>query len=665
MIESIKQASNYARSLIEASLDPLVTINVKGKITDSNQATANITGIEKPKLIGTDFFHYFTNREEASEVYKKVFDDGSVNNFPLTLKNLNGKLTEVLLNGSVYKDDSGIVQGVVLVARDVTEQNRIANELNLAKNIAESAMELAELAKEKAEAASRVAEDSVKAKQQFLSNMSHEIRTPMNGIIGFTKVLLKTNLTDKQTEYLNAIKQSGDSLVVLINDILDLAKVDAGKMNFGQSPFNVELSITGLLEIFKERIQEKNLRFTTYFDEKIPSVLLGDSVRLNQIILNLISNAIKFTNTGSISLGVIILFQNEEKVSIQFNISDTGIGIPSRKIKKIFDNFEQATTETSRIYGGTGLGLAIVKQLVEGMKGTYSVVSEEHVGSTFSFVLDFIKTNELLEAEIEIIPLKAKINNINVLVVEDILLNQLLMKTILEDFGFDFDIVGNGRIAIEKVTSTVYDIILMDLQMPEMNGFDATIFIRNKLKLSIPIIALTADVTTVDLEKCKSVGMDDYLSKPVNDKLLYNKIISLVNHSFNVENLKIEVPIVRDVLKCIDLTYLIEKTKSNPIILKEMISLYLEQTPLLLDSMRSSFHAKDWHGLQASAHKIIPSFAIMGINSEFEKMTIQIKDYANTEQHSPDITDLLLKIELVCLQACDELKHELIKLTNI
>ncbi len=671
-MESIQHASNYARSLIEASLDPLVTINTKGKITDFNKATVDITGISKQELLGTDFFHYFTNSKKANQVYQEVFEKGSVNNYPLTLKHFNGRLTEVLLNGSIYKDELGNVLGVVLVARDVTEQNRISNELNTSKVIAESATKLAELAKIKAEAATlvaedatRIAEDSVKAKQQFLSNMSHEIRTPMNAIIGFTKVLLKSELSAKQSEYLTAIKLSGDSLIVLINDILDLAKVDAGKMNFDKVPFNFESSITGILQIFKPRVEEKNLLFNISFDKKIPRVLSGDSIRLNQIILNLIGNAIKFTSIGSISFESKLISQNQDFVTIQFNVSDTGIGIPPKKIEKIFDNFEQATSQTSRLYGGTGLGLAIVKQLVQGLGGTCSVKSKEDIGSTFSFILEFNKTNAEVESTNEIIPLLSKHNNFKVLVVEDIMLNQLLMRTILEDFGFDCVIAGNGKIAIEKIKDTEFDIILMDLQMPEMNGFDTTSYIRNNLQLNIPIIALTADVTTVDLEKCKEVGMNDYLSKPVNDKLLYNKIISFVKKPTIEHNVNLEVSDITLLDQCINLSYLQTKTKSNPTIMIEMISLYLDQTPMLLNSMRTSYQENDWKSLAASAHKIIPSFSIMGINSDFEKMTIQIKDFAHAKGQNPNISDLLAQIESVCLRACAELKLELSKLQKL
>jgi PAS domain S-box-containing protein len=262
MEELRRQESRYARSLIEASLDPLFTISPEGKITDMNDASINMTEVTREKLIGTDFFDYFTEPDKAREIYKQIFAEGFVADYPLTIR--DGKLTDVLFNGSVYKDEYGKVLGVVVVARDVTDHKRIEAELIEAKvyaesatkiaeqaqSIAEIATEVAEEAQNKAEKATKIAEDAVKSKQQFLSNMSHEIRTPMNAIIGFTKVLLKTDLTDNQKEYLTAIKLSGDSLTVLINDILDLAKVDAGKMVFEQIPFKMASSISAMIHVF-------------------------------------------------------------------------------------------------------------------------------------------------------------------------------------------------------------------------------------------------------------------------------------------------------------------------------------------------------------------------------------------------------------------------------
>jgi PAS domain S-box-containing protein len=655
---SLKLASQYSLSLIEASLDPLLTISPRGKITDMNEATVNIIGMTRKKLTGTDFFDYFTEPQKAREVYQDVFAKGSVADSPLTLRHKAGKLTDVLFNGSVYKDDSGNVLGAVVVARDITEQKRIATELTEAIVFAELATELAEEAKIKAENATRVAENAVKAKQQFLSNMSHEIRTPMNAIIGFTKVLLRTDLTIKQKEYLTSIKLSGDSLIVLINDILDLAKVDAGKMTFEQIAFKLSLSISAMLHIFETKIQEKNLKLVKEYDEKIPEVLVGDPVRLHQIILNLVSNAVKFTSKGTITVCVSMHSEDEEKAIIEFSISDTGIGIAENKMATIFENFQQASSGTSRLYGGTGLGLAIVKQLVEPQGGTISVKSKVNEGSTFSFILPFKKTHADAETEPVMADLDTEVANIKVLVVEDIALNQLLMRTLLDDFGFECDIAANGKLAIEKLQSKSYDIILMDLQMPEMNGFEATEYIRYTMNSDIPIIALTADVTTSDLNKCKAVGMTDYIAKPVDDRLLYSKIVSTVKKKM-ILNEQPEIQVSEPIkLKCINMDYLKQLTKSNPKLMMQMISLYLEQTPVLIRNMKESSDTKDWNLLQAAAHKLIPSFSIVGMHSDFEIMAKKVQEYAGTQQTTDKISDLVMQLENVCNQACVELKEE-------
>jgi PAS domain S-box-containing protein len=690
-----KLLTEYSRSLIEASLDPLVTVNPEGKITDMNQATIDILITPREILIGTDFFDYFTDTQKAREVYQEVFAKGFVADYPLTIKDY--KNTDVLFNGSVYKDEKGNVIGAVVVARDIAEQKRIETELTEAKVFAELATVIAEDAKSKAETA-------MQAKQQFLSNMSHEIRTPMNAIIGFTKVIMKTELTSKQKEYLTAIKLSGDALIVLINDILDLAKVDAGKMTFEQVPFKMALSIAAMLHLFETKIQEKNLKLEVEFDSKIPEVLLGDPVRLHQIIINLVSNAVKFTSKGKISVNVRLADEDADSVTIEFTVTDTGIGIPENKLVKVFENFQQASSGTSRLYGGTGLGLAIVKQLVESQGGTIFVKSKVDEGSTFSFTLSFQKTNEAAEIETTLSETNSENKNIKVLVVEDIALNQMLMKTLLDDFGFERDVADNGRIAIEKLSAmadsfgaiNTYDIILMDLQMPEMNGFEATEYIRNKMNLKIPIIALTADVTTVDLEKCNAAGMNDYIAKPIDEKLLYNKIVGLVKKTLFANGDKANGnghPHARSIkddndeagqgngankkIRCTDMTYLMQHTKSNPKLMMEMISLYLVQTPPLVNTMRQSLVDEDWSQLYAAVHKMIPSFSIMGINAGFENMAKKVQEFAGTQQqveaslltesrgpHRKEIMDLVLELGNICEQACSELEIEFNTIKN-
>jgi len=643
-ITAQKQASQYARSLIEASLDPLVTISVEGKITDVNEASVKVTGETRDKLIGTDFSDYFTEPEKAREGYKQVFEKGFVSDYPLTIHHKNGKLTDVLYNASVYKDDKGNVLGVFAAARDISELRIIAKEISdykytldefaivaitdqkgiikyvndnfckiskynleeligrdhriinsgyhskefirgiwttiangkiwtgeiknkakdgtiywvdttivpfldeygkpnkyvavrtditAQKRITDELKEariVADLATKLAEEAKSVAENVLQSKQQFLANMSHEIRTPMNAILGFTKILLKSDFAPKQKEYLDAIKASSDGLLVLINDILDLAKVDAGKMTFEQLPFKMDFSISTMHQVFDLKIKEKNLELVKEYDNKIPLVLMGDAARLHQILLNLLSNAIKFTAKGKITVAVRLLNEDKMKATIEFAITDTGTGIPEDKLETIFENFQQATSSTSSTFGGTGLGLAICKQLVEKQGGSILVKSKLDEGSTFSFTLSFQKTNEESKKESVELELDKENKDIKILVVEDVKLNQLLMKIILDDFKFKYDIADNGKIAIEKLKTETYDIILMDLQMPEMNGFEATAYIRNTMKSNIPIIALTADVTTVDVEKCKAVGMNDYVSKPLDERILYTKIIELLKN---------------------------------------------------------------------------------------------------------------------------------------
>jgi len=304
--------------------------------------------------------------------------------------------------------------------------------------------------------------------------------------------------------------------------------IHAGRMTFEKKPFEIRKSIKSTLYSFDLKIKEKNIELIKEYDSKIPSIVLGDTVRLNQIILNLLSNAVKFTHKGKIILSVKLLDEDDENVTIEFAVADTGIGIAADKIDSIFNVFEQAEIGTANSYGGTGLGLAIVKQLIEAQGGSISVKSKIGEGSTFSFILSFGKTNIKSNEEIEILKLDSEIKTLWVLVAEDIALNQLLIKIILGDFGFEYEIVGNGKIAIEKLQTNSYDIILMDLHMPVMNGFEATEYIRKTMKSQIPIIALTADVTTADVSKCKEFGMDDYISKPINENLLYSKIVELV-----------------------------------------------------------------------------------------------------------------------------------------
>lgn len=378
------------------------------------------------------------------------------------------------------------------------------------------------------------------ARDEFLSSMSHEIRTPLNGILGFTDLLLKNSALDseskKQLEY---IKISGDILLVIINDILDLAKIESGQITLFERPFNLPKLTQLIHNTFASKIQEKDIDFKISIDKKVPVILNGDSIRVSQILFNLISNAVKFTPSKG-KIRVKIKFDNEvEGVPlIKLIVKDSGIGIPADKLETIFDPFIQVSNDTARKYGGTGLGLTIIKKIITIMNGDIQVKSTIDIGTKFTVTLPFLKVNdkqinlETEEADETSLPLIDDGTRIKVLLAEDNRINQILVQKVLSKYNFDCITVGNGKLAVEAVEREHFDIILMDIMMPVMDGYEATAIIRNldnAFKKSIPIIALTAVVTGSVIEDSSSVGINKYLSKPFESEELYTAIMDLVN----------------------------------------------------------------------------------------------------------------------------------------
>jgi signal transduction histidine kinase/CheY-like chemotaxis protein len=380
------------------------------------------------------------------------------------------------------------------------------------------------------------AEASEKVKQLFLANMSHEIRTPMNAILGFARLLEEAITDDELLKYIEVIIKSGDDLLVILNDILDFSRIEAGKVHFEKLPFNVRGNVAAIVTMMESKAISKGLRLTSIVDESLPVMLVGDAVRLSQILLNLVSNAIKFTDSGTVNISLSIVDENDANVIVEFVIKDSGIGIPLEKQGKIFESFEQATTDTMRKFGGTGLGLSIAKQLVEMQDGKIFVKSLPGMGAEFHFRLPFLKNtarlqNKELRGEGAEPSAAAKSGKgLRVLVVEDNAINQMLIVKVLQKRDFTIDIAANGVIALSKHRNNDYDIILMDLQMPEMDGYEATRNIRNMPdnKNDIPIMAMTAHTIKGEMERCLAIGMNDYIPKPFNVNELFEKIFALV-----------------------------------------------------------------------------------------------------------------------------------------
>jgi signal transduction histidine kinase/ActR/RegA family two-component response regulator len=388
------------------------------------------------------------------------------------------------------------------------------------------------------EAEKEKAKASEKAKQTFLANMSHEIRTPMNAIKGMTDILLRRNPVDEQLNYLRAIKESSHSLLVIINDILDISKLEAGKVELEEINFSLEKVLDNVKTIMGFKAEEKSLNLKMNIAEGTPRSLNGDPTRLHQILINLVGNAIKFTEEGGVTVKVDAGFQDETgKKRFRFSVIDTGIGMDADRIDKIFKSFEQAYADTSRKYGGTGLGLSISKQLVELQDGKIWAESEKGKGSTFHFEIPYAVVETLQEktkkaSKLSTEEITARLKGIRILLVEDNQFNAIVAQEELEDSIEEVEVVvaENGEIAIEKIKNEDFDIVLMDVQMPVMNGYDATQGIRqlDNEKSQTPIIAMTANVMKEEVERCYEAGMDDFIGKPFEIEDLLGKMEGLV-----------------------------------------------------------------------------------------------------------------------------------------
>lgn len=482
-----------------------------------------ITDQKMPKMTGVDFLETIT--PEYPDVVKIILTGYSDVKDILRALNRCGIFRYILKPWN--KQEMRITIGKALETFQLRKDNqklverlKKVNE-DLEHRIEERTAQLT-TAKEKAEEAS-------KAKELFLSTMSHEIRTPLNAIIGMSHLLRSSELDEEQQENLNILMFSANNLLSIISDILDLSKIESGKIELEKLAFDLPEMLRGIYKAHQPKAEEKKLNYEVKIPDDLPQLVIGDPTRISQIINNLLSNALKFTDSGSIGLHAKLLSKEKQQAKIEFIVSDSGIGIPSNKLASVFEHFTQASTDTTRKYGGTGLGLAISKRLVELLGGTIKVISEEGKGSTFSFELPFklsgnkqITTSDKPNAPVY------NLDHLQILVAEDNKINQVLMKKVLSRWNANFEFAENGIVAFEKAKNKSYDIILMDIQMPEMDGYQATREIR-KLEgdyfQELPIIALTASTLKEEREAAHNAGMNDFILKPFEPQNLYQKII--------------------------------------------------------------------------------------------------------------------------------------------
>lgn len=559
---------------------------------------------------------------------------------------------------ALQKDEIGKLSQVFNEMLDqIEKKNQILSENN--KTLTEKVKERTQELEKNNEKLSQTNEELVKAKihaeeskavkELFLANISHEIRTPLNSIIGFQQLLKNTELSQNQLEYVLAIDFAGKNLLALINDILDLSKIESGKLHFEDKEFDLNETITAVIDLLKQRVIDKDLELRVNLDPDTPAVLIGDSTRFSQILINLIGNAIKFTNAGYIELSTKVLSQNDQDLHFHFQVKDTGIGIDEKHLPFIFDRFTQGGEDTTRLYGGTGLGLTICKYLVEGFGGSLSVSSKRGEGTCFEFDLVLKKSiSKKLSVKTEEHRLLQHIQRLNVLLVEDVAINQRLMVKVLNSWGFDFKIASNGKEALDLIESNVFDIVLMDIQMPEMNGFEATEKIRkmsDPKKRNIPIIALTAQASNAESDKCLESGMNDYVTKPFDQQHLLHTILNLVFPNERPEASSTRVQIHAG--SFFDFTLLYEKADGDLIFLKEMFESYTENMPSYLQELELALQEKNVTQLAEITHKMKSPLALFGANKFVEMITEferENKNDALDESWLPRLEKLLVEV---------------------
>lgn len=577
----------FYKTVVEDGSDIIFIVDYNAKIAYHNPSVKKTIGYNS--LEGQNFFDYI--HPSLLKKVKRSFQEStnlpynSNIEFQFLCEDGDYKFLEFNSINLMHKDG---ISALILDCRDISGRKKDQEELIKAQ----------------------------KAKEQFLANMSHEIRTPVNGIVGMVNLLSNTLQSNDQIKYLNAIKHSADNLKVIINDILDYSVIESGNLTLESIGFDIDYQIKSVIDSMELQANEKGLKLNYINSNSKCKILLGDPVRLSQILINLINNAIKFTNDGEINIRLSCTPQEGDNSLAVFEVQDTGIGINQDKLNHIFDTFKQADESITRKYGGTGLGLAISKQLVELQNGHISVRSEVNVGTTFTFTIPYkIGTNrDLIHQPSEHKELlgsgeSKKFEGMKVLLAEDNDVNRLYASTILKKWGCICGEAENGEITLELLRKYEYDIILMDVHMPVMDGLEATRIIRKSFeapKKNIPIIAFTANAIKGEKENYINIGMNDYISKP----FVPNELYRIIAPFYVPKNRKASNN--QPGTSLYNLSYLNTVSGGSEEFISDIISTFVDKTPGMLEELKEANESKNWKEVGNCAHKLKPSFILLG-----------------------------------------------------
>jgi PAS domain S-box-containing protein len=627
--EEIQKSEEKYRSIIENMNLGLMEVDLEGYILHPYQIFCEMTGYAAKEIIGKKVNDIFLPEEYKDYMVQQDIErlSGRSNVYEIEMLRKNGDRFWVMISGSPIYDIKGELVGSIGIHLDITYQKQLQKDLEKARIEAEKARDY---------------------EKEFLANMSHEIRNPINSVIGMANLFYDTPLNTEQLEYVDNIKYSADILLALVSDILDISKITEGKMELAPKVFSLRETINGLERSFDFKLKGKKLKFKVTYDNQIPDNVFGDNTFLNQILLNILSNAIKFTEYGEIHMEVKLLEIHKAIVRIQFVISDTGIGIESEKLEHIFDRFSQAGKVTKHKYGGTGLGLPITKQLVDLMKGSISVTSEFGHGTVFTIMLPFERTFRESTGTDSFHLHPGKIRGANILIVEDNEINRLYLEKILDKLGIQHMACENGKEAVELLENNLFELILMDIRMPEMDGYETTIWLRShehNPNSNIPIIALTASALLDEKQKALDAGMDFHLTKPFTPDQLVQALQTIgIQKTINDDSdqlLKLSNDLDRKSLE--------ELYQEDWYHASMMFELFLKNTPEIMNSLEVHANDQRWESALALIHKVKSNFHMVGLgelSEQAENIEINITEGSyNNKQLKDDVMEFIQSVQ--------------------
>jgi len=641
--KEIKERERTVSQYLEAIPDGVMVINNERKIEVLNESGREILGVagERPETLEEQVKRI--KLLDPTRYHVRFTADTLPVARALQGEKLTGNKIDLVKNDKIYHLETNVqpvigldgqIKSAITVFRDITERANYEATLEKARILAEK---------------------SVRVKDIFLSNVSHEIRTPLNAIIGFTNLLLGEVTDQKSLEYVGYIQYAGKNLLELINDILDFSKIEAGQVHLEKTPVSIRELANSISAIMHHRAVEKGIAYEALLGDRLPEFVETDKLRLTQILLNVCGNAVKFTERGSVKLHVEAIGEPVNEVqNIRFKVIDTGIGIPKDKLKEVFNRFVQATESTTRVFGGTGLGLSIVKSLVHLFEGTLNLESELGKGSVFTmdFPLRIVNEAELQEEIEKKIVVTTSLTSLRILAAEDNSLNQKLLKAIFERLNIPLTVVNNGQEALDRLREEAFDMILMDIQMPVMDGYTAIKEIRRTISGTIPIITMTAHAMVGEKEECLSIGANSYISKPFKESELLYTIAHLGNKE-NYEppqpqNFTQQPPQTKMTDTILNLDYLAEITGGDQELRDELIALFEKDSQIQLATIAEASQANDLERLRQTIHKFRSSLFSVGLlntANQYKDLEATLKQGNWTNELNQKLIDLKAEAE--------------------